>query len=61
MNPTASQAIRACILAQFLTKKSYLITVFEYLQLEKLIRIKAVSRTGQIKIVVNELGKFKYV
>jgi hypothetical protein len=58
---TAKQAIRACILAEFLTSKSLPIRVFQYLEAEKLIQVEAGARTRQIKIVINEGGKFKYV
>jgi hypothetical protein len=58
---TPKQALRACILAEFLTSKSLPIRVFRYLKGEKLIRVEAGFRTRQIRIVINEEGKFKYV
>ena len=58
---TAKQAVKACILAEFLTAKSLAIRVFRYLEAERLIRVEAGSRTRQIRIVINEQGKFKYV
>ena len=58
---TAKQAVRACILSEFLTSKSLPIRVFRYMETDRLIRIEAGFRTKQIKIVINEAGKFKYV
>jgi hypothetical protein len=58
---TAKQAVKACILAEFLTSKSFPIRVFQYLEAENLIRVEAGFRTRQIRIVINEEGKFKYV
>ncbi|MGL5941899.1 MAG: DUF6888 family protein [Waterburya sp.] len=58
---TEKQAVRACILAEFLTSKALPIRVFRYLETERLIRVEAGFRTRQIKIVINEKGKFKYV
>ena len=58
---TAKQSIRACILAEFLTSKGLPIRIFKHLEAEKLIRIEAGFRTKQIKIVINEEGKFRYV
>ena len=55
------QAQRACILCEFLTSKRLPIRIFRYLEAEKLIRIEAGFRDKQIRIVVNERGKFKYV
>jgi hypothetical protein len=37
------------------------IRVFRYQDTEKLIQIEAGFRTRQIRIVINEGGKFKYV
>ena len=55
------QAQRACILCDFLTSKELPIRVFKYLEAEKLIQIEAGSKDKQIRIVINERGKFKYV
>lgn len=58
---TAEQAIKACILAQFLTSKVMPIRVFRYLEDERMIRIEAGYRDKQIRIVINERGKARYV
>lgn len=58
---TDEQAQRACILCEFLTSKGLPIRVFKYLEQAKIIRIEAGFRNKQIKIVINERGKFKYV
>lgn len=55
------QAQKACILCEFLTSKNLPIRVFRYSEDDRLIRIEAGSRTRQIKIIINEQGKFKYV
>ena len=59
--PTSEQAIRACVLAEFLTSKSLPIRVFKYLNVDRLIRIEAGFKQKQIKIIINEYGRFKYV
>lgn len=59
--PTYEQAKRACILAEFLTSKGMPIRVFKYLEDEKLIRIEAGFTDRQIKIIINQFGRFKYV
>ena len=46
---------------EFLTAKGMPIRVFRYIEEDELIRIEAGFRNRQIKIVVNENGKFKYV
>ncbi|WP_319422364.1 DUF6888 family protein [Pleurocapsa sp. FMAR1] len=58
---TAKQALKACILSEFLTSKGLPIRVFRYLEAEKLIRIEAGFRDKQIRIVINENGKAKYI
>lgn len=58
---TNKQAVRACILCEFLTAKGMPIRVFQYIEEDELIRIEAGFRNRQIKIVVNGNGKFKYV
>lgn len=58
---TDKQAIKACILTEFLTSKGLPIRVFQYLEAERLIRIEAGFRNKQIRIVINEIGKAKYV
>jgi len=58
---TAKQSLRACILCEFLTSKGMPIRVFQYLEIEKLIRIEAGFRSKQIRIVINGEGRFKYV
>ena len=58
---TPKQALKAYILAQFLTSKGMPIRVFKYQSEEKLIRIEAGLRNRQIRIVINERGKAKYV
>ncbi len=59
--PTSEQAIRACVLAEFLTTKNLPIRRFKYLKADKLIRIEAGFREKQIRIIINEYGRFKYV
>lgn len=54
-------AQRVCILCEFLTSKGLPIRIFRYLEEERLIRIEAGFRDKQIRIVINERGKFKYV
>jgi hypothetical protein len=58
---TAKQAIKACILAEFLTSKALPVRVFRYSEADELIRIEAGFRDKQIRIVINEFGKAKYV
>ena len=58
---TAKQAIKACILSEFLISKGLPIRVFRYSQAERLIRIEAGSQARQIRIIINEYGKAKYV
>ena len=55
------QALKACVLVQFLTSKGLPIRVFRYSEAEELIRIEAGFRDRQIKIVINKTGKAKYV
>ena len=56
----AKQAFKACILSDFLTSKGLHVRVFKYLE-EKVIRIEAGFRDKQIKIIINDIGKAKYV
>ena len=55
------QALKACVLVQFLTSKGLPIRVFQYSEAEELIRIEAGLGDRQIKIVINKRGKAKYV
>ena len=57
----SNEQAQICILCEFLTSKGLPIRVFRYLEEEKLIRIEAGFRDKQIRIVINERGKFKYV
>ena len=58
---TARQAIKACILSEFLISKGLPIRVFRYSETERLIRIEAGFSFKQIRIVINDKGKAKYV
>ena len=58
---TAKQALKACILSEFLTSKGLPIRVFKYLEAQRLIRIEAGFTAKQIKMIINENGKAKYV
>lgn len=58
---TAKQAIKVCILSDFLTSKGLPIRVFKYSEVDKLIRIEAGFRDKQIRMVINQNGRFKYV
>ncbi len=58
---TAKQAQRACILCEFLTSKSLPIRVFRYFEGDRLIRIEAGFKDKQIKMIINENGRFKFV
>ena len=58
---TPQQSMKACILSVFLTRKGLPIRVFQYSETDKLIRIEAGYRTKQVKLEVNEDGKYRYV
>ncbi len=60
MMVATKQAIKACILAQFLTRKGLQIRVFQYSTKQKLIVIET-QADRKIKVVINEQGRFKYV
>lgn len=55
------QAQRACILCEFLTSKNLPIRVFRYSEDDRIIRIEAGFRDKQIKTIINENGRFKFV
>ncbi|HHP7230922.1 MAG TPA: hypothetical protein ACFCUY_08695 [Xenococcaceae cyanobacterium] len=56
---TAKQAVKACILAQFLTRKGLQIVVFQYYPRQRLIIIET-QTDRRIRVEINELGKFRY-
>lgn len=56
---TAKQAVKACILAQFLTRKGLHIRVFQYSARQKLIIIET-EADRRIRVEVNERGRFRY-
>lgn len=58
---TSGQAIRACVMADFLTTKGLPVRVFKYIETDRLIRIEAGFRSKEIKLVINEKGLCKYV
>jgi hypothetical protein len=57
---TTRQAMKACILAQFLTNKGLQISVFQYFPRRKLIVIETLGER-KIRTLINEDGRFKYV
>ena len=56
----AKQAVKACILAQFLTTAGLNITTFRYYRGRKQIFIE-VGYNGEIAILINEDGEFTNV
>jgi hypothetical protein len=57
---TAKQAVKACILAQFLTSKGLQIRVFQYSRRQRLIIIET-EADRRIMAEINQAGKFRYV
>jgi hypothetical protein len=54
---TQQQAIKACILAQFLTRVGLAITTFRYYRVRKIIFLE-VGYNGEIAVEINERGDF---
>ena len=57
---TSNQAIKACIMADFLTTKGLPARVFKYIETDRLIRIEPGFRSKD-KLVINERRLCKYV
>ncbi len=57
---TSKQAVKACILAQFLTGAGLTITTFRYYRGRKSIFIE-VGYNGEIAILIDEQGEFTNV
>lgn len=57
---TEAQALKACILAQFLTSLNKPITTFRYYQFKKTIFIE-VGYNGEITMEIDPEGEFNYV
>ena len=57
---TAKQAVRACLLTQFLTRAKLKIIIFRYYPDTKFIYIETEGKQ-KIKLQVNEYGKFRYI
>ena len=55
------QSMKACILSIFLTRKGLPIRVFQYSETDKLIRIEAGFRNRQVKLEINDYGRYRYV
>jgi hypothetical protein len=57
---TAKQAVKACILAQFLTRKGLQILVFQYFPRQRLVLIET-QPNRKITVEINAQGRFRYV
>ncbi len=57
---TAKQAVKACILAQFLTRAGLSITTFRYYRHIKSIFIE-IAYNGEIAVLIDEQGDFTNV
>ena len=56
----AKQAVKACVLAQFITSAGLVITTFRYYRGRKSIFIE-VGYNGEIAVLINEQGDFEIV
>ena len=54
------QAVKACVIAQFLTSKGLEIVIFQYSPRRRVIYIET-SADRKIKTLINEEGRYKHI